>query len=94
MVFGFKMSTQKAALEAEIDRVKKRLPPAVAIAGFNVGDKPFTSWTFVAGNIIPADKQALLKAFLEANIPDKAAADDHFQALLARKFRWDRTIRT
>jgi len=84
-VAGFKMSSQKAALQDQIDRLRKKLPPSVAITSFNLGDKPFTSWTFVAGSLIPADKQERMRAFLERNVQDKAAADGYLQALLSRK---------
>src|SRR5579862_2432770 len=85
IVLGFKMSAQKQALQEQIEYVKAKLPPTVAVATFNIGDKPFTSWTFVAGSLIPADKQQKIHDFLDKNIPDKVVADRYFQSLLARK---------
>lgn len=85
IVMGFKMSTQKTGLETEINRARRHLPAAVVSGTFSLGDKAFTSWTFVAGTLIPPDKQEKLKTFLETNIPDKAAADDCFQGILAKK---------
>ena len=84
-IMGFKVVAQKPAVQQEIDLLEKRLPASVVKAGFDLNGKPFKSWTFVAGALVPADVQGKWRASLEKEVGDKAVADGYFDALAARK---------
>jgi hypothetical protein len=85
VLIGFKIGAQKAALLAEIERGEKNLPPVIEQAQFNVnGNLPFKSLIATVSKVLPPDKQGALKKFVSEKIADPKAADETFQALLAR----------
>ncbi len=84
-VLGFKVLTQKVAIQQQIDSLEAKLPATVIKAAFDVAGKPFKSWTFVAGSLVPAELQGKWRAALEKEVGDKAVADGYFDALAARK---------
>jgi hypothetical protein len=85
-IIGFKLSAQKAALVAEIDRGEKNLPPGLELTAFNVnGTLPFKSIVATLGKALPPAQQEELKKLIAGTVPDPKQADDTLQALLARK---------
>jgi|GEM_PF-2528991 len=85
VVLGFKLTSQKAALGAQLERGEKNLPPGVELTTFNVnGNVPFKSIVVTVGKVLPPPQQEQLKQWITANTPDPKQADDTYQALLAR----------
>jgi len=86
MIFGGKVSTQKAALTQQLDLLEKKLPAGVEIVPFNLdGNLPFKSVIFNLSKLIPAANQEQLKQMIAKKITDPKAADELFQSLMARK---------
>ncbi len=86
MVLGFKITSQKAALDSELAQAATGLPPFVETGTFNVGSQPFKSFAVTASKALPPQQQEMLKSVVAKNISDPQQADQTTQALLARRF--------
>lgn len=86
MLIGFKMSTQKAALTAELVQAEQNLPPWFEKGSFMLDEgQPFKFIAATAGKVLPPQNQAMLRAMVAENMPDPKSGDAVFQALMDRR---------
>lgn len=86
MILGFKLTTQKAALDSELAEAVKDLPAFVESAAFTLdGGWQFKSLAVTFGKALPQEQQDSLKAAIAASLSDAQAADAAFQSLMARR---------
>ena len=86
MIIGFKISSQKAALDELLAEAEKNLPPYVVASTFTVSSNSFKSFSLTVGKALPPAAQNEVKQMIEKNISDPQKADEIYQALLARHF--------
>ena len=86
LIVGGKVSTQKAALLQELERLENKLPVGVDKASFNFnGNHPFKSLVFNVSKLLSPDLQEQFKQALAAKISDPKAVDEIFQSVMVRK---------
>jgi len=86
VIIGFKMGAQRAALNAEVERGEKNLPPGADLTSFVFnGTIPFKSLVLVLGKVLPPPAQEQLQKTIAQKVSDPKEADETYQALLARR---------
>ena len=86
MIFGGKISAQKADLIGAIAQLEKKLPAGVESTAFNLGGSiPFKSLVFSASKLVPREKLDQFRKMLETQAGDAQVADEVFQSLVGRK---------
>lgn len=86
IVLGFKITSQKAALNAEIEKGEKNLPPGVELTAFNLNESlPFKSLVVTVGKVVPPPLLEQMKMAIAKMITDPQSAEDVYQSILTRR---------
>ena len=86
MIIGFKVTSQKAALDSELAQAEKNLPPFVVQSTFSTGGGQFKSLAVTLGKALSENKQFQLKTMtFHRFISDPQVADTTYQSLMDRR---------
>jgi hypothetical protein len=85
MLIGFKITSQKATLDAELAHATASLPPFVESGTFTVGSLPFKSLAVTVSKALQPQQQAMVQNMVAMNISDPQQAASITQALLAHR---------
>ncbi len=85
MIIGFKITTQKVALDAEIAKLEAGAPPMIEKASFQVDGQPFKSLAITAGKALDDRQKEALKSTLQGFVEDPLAAQAAYESILARR---------
>ena len=85
VLIGFKITSQKAALDSELAALDPLLPPFVEKSTFQVDGQQFKSLAVTVDNMLSADEKITMKAEIAVMLADPQAAEAACQSLLARK---------
>ena len=84
LVFQWKPTAQRAALQAELDRAETMLPPEVEKGTVSAGGAAFKTLVFISGKLIPPAQQTALQNALNKNT-DPQTAQTIFTWLTSRR---------
>lgn len=84
LIFEWKLASQRAALQAELDRAEAQLPPDVEKGTVTAGGSAFKTLVFASAKMIPPAQQSALQSTLEKNT-DPQTARAVFQWVMARR---------